>query len=284
MNLSINSNVNNIAFNARYTKLAKENMDKTLFPLLKRSDMNIKKMAEESKFTNHAICKWFQETFGVTPAAYFKNKEQETLKNELFAFYNNKIPVDDIAKHYGLTRRWVYDQFTKFKIKTSREELNAMLDNEVLNLIHQGYPMDSIAKKINCSETTLQKWLNKNIPQGVVKYRHDNNIELNHGTRNTKDFIVSMIEESFNAGNSIKETADLYNLKKDKVLRIKQKHKLKTNLEHAQALLDNFLPDFIKDNESLKVMSRIVGLSKATIARKIRAIYGKNYIDIRMNR
>ena len=195
------------------------------------------------------------------------------------------MSYSEIAQKYGFSVSWVHKKAVQFGLKITRSEKKAVLDKKIPEMLRMGLTIDTIAQKNNCSSNTIKKWLDENLEYGIVKFRHDNDIILQHKDSTLDLMLSDLMQKCLDAGYSLKKIAQLFNLSKPQALRIKQKYGLKSQKDYSYELLDKFLPDMIKHKDRLKTMSRLTGLSRATIARYIRSLNdGKNYIDIRLER
>lgn len=283
MNLLINFN-NDVTFKTQYKTVIKSEMSEVLLPMLQKPNMDLKTMVASTGFTNNAICNWFIETFGVSAAKYFRAKRLDLLKKEFLELNKNQTTIEDIAKKYGCSKKWAYNHMVKFGLKTKNADKEKLLDKTVLQMVNDGLPVNSIAERCNCSRSKIQQWLNKNLDSSIVRYRRENNIKLLSKGKHSEILIAESLQKYFDAGYSQKEASEHFNISMPKIVLLKRKYNIKTFLDHANNLLDKFLPDFVEFKERIPIMSRIVGLSEATIARRIKSLYGKNYIDIKMER
>ena len=247
MKLSINLKFNSVNFSSKYTKFSKENMDKVLLPLLKNDTIEFKDMVKMSGYTNHALLKWFKESFGISASDYFKNRYNEKLKQQMLSFYNNGASLKEVAEYFDRSQKWVYNQYLKFGFKLQREAFEEKISEELPKLLAAGHTIDSIVKILKCSKTKLARWINKNIGSGIVQYRQKHNIVA-------------------------------------KIIWLKQKYGLKSEFDNAHERMEKLVPEMIKDKLSLRKMSLVIGLSAATIRRWIMNTYGKKYLDIRLNK
>ena len=283
MDLSLNLKFNSISFNSRYTKFSKENMDKVLLPLLKNENIEFKDMVKMSGYTNHALLKWFKESFGISASDYFKNRYNEKLKQQMLSFYNNGASLKEVAEYFDRSQKWVYNQYLKFGFKLQREAFEEKISEELPKLLAAGHTIDSIVKILKCSKTKLARWINKNIGSGIVQYRQKHNIVAERRGSNIKNEI-ELIKEHLISGKSVTEIARILKYPLSKIIWLKQKYGLKSEFDNAHERMEKLVPEMIKDKLSLRKMSLVIGLSAATIRRWIRNTYGKKYLDIRLNK
>jgi AraC-like DNA-binding protein len=283
MDIKINPINQNLVFNAKLTKFSKQNMDRILLPML-RNNAEFSTLVSKSGYTPNAVLNWFINSLGISAAEYYKTKKQEILKAEMKEFHEKKLPLKQVAKHYGKTVKWVYEKYMEFGFRVPRSVVNKRLDNEIPKLISEGYTLDKIAELVNCSETKLRKWVSKHIGRSIVEYRHNNKIAIKHGTGNLELTLVDLMKKCFEAGKTIKETAKILGIVIPKVRRLKDKYGIKSDLDLAHEKMEKFVPKMIEDKLTIKQMSKVTGLSAATIRRWINKVYGKNYINIRMDK
>ena len=276
--------INNISFNSRYTKVSKISMDSVLFPMLKDKNANMKTLVENSGFTHNAILSWFKQSFGMSANKYFKQKELNSTKSQILDLYKKGMSPKEIAERFGNSVRWIYDQFHSMGIKASRMSLNARLNAKLPEMLKEGYTISTIAKRLECSVYKVRQWLKDNVSENIIEFRHNQNINLKHESPKTSYENKQFVEKCFAAGKSLKEVSDLLGVSATTVIRIKDKYSLMSEKDRGYELMDMFLDDMVKARDSIKVMSRLFGLSEATIARRIREVYGKNYLDIKLNK
>lgn len=276
MDLSINFNNNNsykLSFNARLTKFSKENMDKILLPLLQDDTIEFKDMVTRSGYTSSAVLNWFKNTMGVSATEYFKNRTNDKLKKEFELLYKQGLSTSEIANHYGYSEKWVYKNFKKFGLKSRFAELEDKLNDRVPGLIQEGFSIVTICKILKCSKTRLQNWLNKNLKEGIVKYRHDNNIIQKRKGKDV-DKEKELLENYFSCGMTIADVSKLLGYPTSKVLALKNKYGIKSSFNLAHERMEELVPRMLEEKLSLRKMSLAVGLSAATIRRWIIKTYG----------
>ena len=285
MNISINSSAQTLVFNGKSLKFTKQNMDSVLFPLLHKEDANLDMMVRESNYTHHAVLKWFLDSVGMSAAKFFKLRKTEKLKNEILDLYNNSTSEHEIAKVYNCSIKWVKKQLSKFKIKESRKDLNNRLDERVPILLKEGYPISYIAEDVRCSLNTVRKWIAKNKKEGIVEYRKQNNIKIKRNFNEEEVELKQKLENIFAQGLGVTEAAKITGLSVCKIVYWKSKFNIKTRKDETAEKMREVVSEFIKNKMSIKEMAQKIGsISTATIRRFIKQEYGKNYIDIRMNR
>ncbi len=270
MNISVDLNSNHLVFGEKYSKFSKQFMDSKLMPLV---DEGVERMVKKTGYTRHAISNWFIKTFGITPAEYYKQKANDVLKQEFIALHNLGFSTSDIAQRYNRSLKWVYEKELKLGL---REKQKAIDTKTVFEKIYAGQNIRDIARDMGCSHSTVEKCLKENTPEGIVKYRHDNNISLLPNMETAKQ-----VERCFADGKNIKETSEHLNIAKSTVIDYKKLFNLKTKLDHARDFMDKYLPDMIKANWSITKMSKLIGLSKSTIIRAIKKLTGFHYRDIK---
>ena len=179
MNINIDKYTNKFAFYGRYIKVPKTNIDKDIMPVLERGgDFN--DLVIESGYSISTILEWFKEKMKMTAAEYFKQQKTEALKKEFIELKKKGYTTKDIAKHYNRSYNWAYYNSLNFGIITNRAERNANMSKSMYERIHNGDSVKTISEDLNCSYNKASHWVKNNLAEGIVKYRHDNNIVLNH--------------------------------------------------------------------------------------------------------
>lgn len=269
MNISINSNSNNMVFEAKLTKFSKQFMDSKLMPLV---DEGFDAMVEKSGYTRSAVYNWFKKAFDMTPAEYYKQKKNNILKREFVILKDLGYTNQEIADYYNCSTKWVYDKFIKFGLQEKRKKIDKMA---VLEKIKAGQNIDSIAKEMGFSHSTVENCIHENFGS-IVEYRHNNNIALQPNIE-----VAKKVEQCFAEGKGIKETSEHLNMSKSTVIDYKKLFNLKTKLDHARDFMDKYLPDMIKASWPVSKMSNLIGLSKVTIMRAIKKLTGFSYKDLK---
>ena len=270
MNISVNLNSNKLVFGEKISKFSKQFMDSKLMPLVNEG---FDKMVQKSGYTRHAVSNWFLKTFKMTPAEYYKQKENNLLKQEFVALHNLGFSTSDIAQRYNRSLKWAYYKELEFGLREKRKAIDT---KTVFEKVYAGQNIRDIARDLGCSHSTVEKCLKENTPEGIVKYRHDNNISLLPNMETAKQ-----VEQCFAEGKNIKETSEHLNIAKSTVIDYKKLFNLKTKLDLARDFMDKYLPDMIKANWHVSKMSKLIGLSKATILRAIKKLTGFHYKDIK---
>ena len=284
MNISTDNSINIVTFNSKYTKTSMATMDKVLLPMLKDKNVDLATMVEKSGYTNNAILSWFKKTIGMSARQYFKQQKQNLLKQRLEEMHNNGMSVQQIAESFGTSVRWVYGQFHIYGLKSSILSLNEKLDLHLPNMIQKGYTIPAMAKKFKCSVYKIRQWIENNVHASIVDYRHRNAVNLLHEQKKERFEEKQLLTSYFKEGKTLKEIAKLMGVSTTTVLRLKNKYAIQTESDRGYELMETFLDDMVKYGDKLKTMSRFFGLSESTIARRIKEKYGKNYLDIRLNR
>ena len=281
MDLSIKFNNYNILFGEKFTKFSKENMDRLLLPLVKDGIIDINCMSSKTGYTVSAIENWFVRTFGMSVSKYRKNKHSEMLKNELENFYKQGVPMCEVAKHYGYSVSWVNNKYVQFGFKHQSVRLDSTEKEELSRLVQAGFPIAYIAEKLQCSKTTVQKWVDINIKGGLVKFRHENGIILKHKNDNKDLELVRSIQKLFDEDKNIKEIAQILGISSQKVLRLKQKYNIKSKIDLAYDKIEELFPKMAEKELTIKQISNEVGLSVRTIRRWIQMKFGKSYTELK---
>ena len=286
MDISINAYSNGLTFNSRkLTKALRAQRNEILESLLLKSDITLKEMKNASGLTYNAINDWFIETKGITSRQFFKNKRDEVLKQELAEFHAKKTPLPKIAAFYGRSVRWVHDYMLNFGIIKPKHVIDKELDNSMMSIIHNGGTIRTAASQNNCSNSRVIKWLKNNLPEGIVEYRHKNNIRLHHEQDEKLIKIKKLLEQLFSEGKTITEAAKILELTTENICRLRDLFGLKTKKELAIERMKEMVPDFIKAKMRIPEMAKQIGeISTATIRRYIKSLTGKNYIEIRLEK
>ena len=285
MNISINNYSQHMTFNAKSPRFTKDYMDRVLLPILEKENSNLDMMVKESDYTYHAILKWFENSLGMTAAKFFKLREEENLKGVLADFYNKGTPIPEIAKIFNRSTGWVQKKLFKFKIRVPRAELSKIQAKRANELLEEGRPIKYIANDVKCSINTVRQWFFNNGTESIVDYRHKNNIKIKRDLSDETFELKQKLEKIFASGKGVSEAAELTGLSKTQVCYWKTKFNLKTKKEEAVERMKILVPTLIPFKISLKEMAKRIGeISTATVRRFIKDEYGKNYIDIRMNK
>ena len=279
MDLTIKYNYSNISFNSRLPKAEKIKMDKVLSGLLKKDDIDLSGIIYESGFTNNYIYGWFKCKFGFSPKEYFALREEQKLDKEFLDLYNKGYTVNQFKEHFSKPQKWVKAMLVKHGLVSNDILLKESSEKMVLQLLNKGGTYKTISKKSNLSVNQVKKIIRDNTDENALQYRKHKDVKLNYETKLTRK--KSIIKKCFSMGKGIKETAKLAGVSRNSIFRVKEEFNMQTALDRAHELMDTFLPDMVQAKDSLTTMSRFFGLSKETVARRIKELYGKNYYDIK---
>ena len=250
-------------------------------PLFKYGDViDVDNLSKNSGYTKTAIEKWFIKTFGLSVSKYLRSLQKEALKREMEVLFNSGVPIEEVAKKYGNSTTWVDKRYVEFGFKKHRVHINKSELEQILEFVSAGYVIEFIAKKFNHSNTTIQKIVNIHYKDGLVKYRHDNNIPIIHNQCSSLSEDAEIVKKCFEAGKSVKDTAKILGKTRQSVLYIKEKYNLKTNSDIAYERLEEFLPRIKEFKLKLHDVAKDIGLSAQTIRRRIKERFGKTYTEI----
>ena len=285
MDLSINNSAIYITFNAKNPKFSKEYMDKVLIPLLADENVTVEQMAKISNYKPHRILDWFLKSKGMSAAKFFKLRKLAKLKEQMSDLYDKNPKTSEIAEFYNCSLSWVNKKLQNLNIRESRQELYERLSKRVPVLLKEGRSVEYIAADQNCSVYIINNWINSNIKESVVEYRHKNNIRLKKDFTEEELELKQKMEKIFAGGDGIKDAAKILGISTNRALYWKERFGLKTKKEEAIERMKELVPVLVPLGISLKRMVKEIGeISTATVRRFIKDEYGKNYIDIRMNR
>lgn len=279
MNIAIDTHTNNFTFTAKIIKVPKANIDKDIMPILERGcDFNT--LVNESGHSIPTLLEWFKEKMGITAAEYFKQKKLAALKEEFIELTKKGFSTRDIAKHYNRSYNWAYYNSLNFGIIQSRAERDANMNKSMYERIHNGDSVKKISEDLNCSYKKACDWVKKNLEDGIVRYRHDNNIVLNHKDNKKNTELKNTLAQIFAEGKSISEAGNILNMSSRMVYRYKKIFKLKTKLDAAHEFMDKYMPDMIKAGWGITKMANLIELSDSTISRKYRKLTGFTYKEL----
>lgn len=276
--------INNLTFNSRYTKVSKASMDKVLLPMLEDHTIDFKTLVDRSGYTNNSILSWFKQSLGTSANQYFKQRKNNVIKSEIIDLYNKGVPITQIAEYFDVSVKWVYEQFRILGLKTATKSVNEQLNLKMPAMLKEGYTISAMANALGCSVSKIRGWITKNLRSGIVDYRHKKAVYIQRPSKKTNVEEKLFIQKCFESGKTLKEVADLLDMSITRVIRLKDKYGLTTEKDRGYELMDIFLDDMVKSGDKLKTMSRFFGLSESTIARRIKEVYGKSSLDIRLNR
>ena len=249
-------------------------------PFIERN-ATFNEMISESGYTKSALAKWFVESLGISAPKYFKNKEQESLKKEFAELKKRGFSDKELADYYKHSLNWVNNKSIEFGLKISRKELNNKLSKNVQRKVQAGMTVDAIAESMNCSYTKTHLYIKKNITDDIIKYRHENNILLEHKDKAKQNYLRYRLAKYFAQGKNVAETAKLWGIPKSRVSELKKLFGLKTKKDIAIEFMEKYLPDMIKADWSITKMANLIELSKATIRRRIKKLIGFDYHEIK---
>lgn len=281
MDLSIKFYSNNVVFNSKLSTSTIEKMDRIIKPMLESGIHDLDLMSKETGLSSYTVKNWFKESLGMSARKYFKMKKEEKIKQKLKEFYDKDAPMREAAEFFGRSQAWVHSQCLKFGFKIQKVIFEKDVERDLWKLLKAGFPIQEICKRTNLSRNDVLKWLNINIKGGLVKYRHDNNIVLKHSSYKKEYEQVEFIKKCFDEGKSIKETAKLLDVTSQKILILKEKYGIKSNLDKARERFEELAPKLIAEKKTLDFIVKEVGVSLETVRRMIIEKYGKSYREIK---
>lgn len=278
MNITINTHINYFSFNG-IKKVQKTNIDKDIIPILKRGG-NFNDLVNQTGYSIRTILKWFKEKKGMSAAEYFNQQKQTALKKELIGLRKQGYTIKDIAKHFNHSYSWAHYNLLKFGIIYDRAERNAKMNEAMYERINNGDTVKTISEDLNCSYQKVSAWVQNNLENGIVKYRHDNDITLNHTHNNKNTIIKNQLTKIFAEGKSISDASILLNMPIRMIYRYKKIFGLKTKLDEAHEFMDKYMPDMIKAGWGIKKMANLIGLSETTVSRNYIKLTGFTYKEL----
>jgi len=278
MDFSVKYNCTSLSFNARMSKSDKIKIDKVLSKLMEDDKIDLQSIYEKSGYSENYIFGWFKDKFGMSPMRYFKQKEKQLLIDKFIELYNKGLTVKQLAEYFSRSTVWVNSMKSKLNLEPQLTNTDKSFDIKLSRLLAKGYTLNTIAKKMNCSVTKVQQRLSAISDGSILNYRIQNGIKLNHSSKLKRK--IDAIQKHFSEGKGIKETSELVGVSKTSISRLKNSYGVQTPLDRGHELMDIFLPDMVQAHDSLKTMSRFFGLSVATVSRRIKALFGQNYLEL----
>lgn len=279
MDLSINY-YNNISFNSRMSRLTKIELDRTLSKMVNEDKADLNTLLEKSGYKKNAIVAWFNDKFNMSPKQFYKQKRKDEELNKFIELYNQGLNVYQMSEKLMCPVKSITLQLRKLGLKPKFSDINQP-DRTILDLIDKGYSLSEISKKLNCSLPKINTWVKENLGEDIFRYRRRKGIKKSFGNTEKAKKEKSILKKYFSEGKGIRETANLMGVSKTKIIYLKDKYNFQTAMERGQELMEQFLPDMVQAKDSIITMARFFGLSRDTVARRIKELYGKNYYDIK---
>lgn len=279
MNLSVTSYQPNISFSGRNRMLSKETLDKIFLPLLENKNITKKEFENASFDIPYTIKnRWFKETFDKTMGRFFTERKEEKLKNGILECRSSGMSNREIANQYRIN-----EGLSEYRLRKlgCYKPVKSMLDEKLPKLLEAGYTAKTCSEQLNVSIGVIKNWIRENKKEGIVQYRHNNNIIIKHNYDTKDTDFKTEFTDFFEKGGTISEARKKFDMSPSIVYLWLNRFNIKTKRQKMHESLEQQIWEFIKFKMSLPEMSKKTGLSKSAIAKYIKKLTGKNYIELK---
>ncbi len=283
MNLTVNLD-NNTNFNAKRIKYTKNQMTEILKPMVD-VEFSVKEMMKHSGLSRRNIENWVLETYDQSIPKLYKNKHDTKLREELELYKSVGLTDEEIGTIYNSSAKWINTQLNRLGIIAPIKRKIRLLDEKGPDMVHSGYPIPRIAEELQLSQSKIASWVKNRYSKTILQVRKENSIKINKSLSNEK---LNLLQKVYDCiiikGYGILETAKELNIRKQKVYNFMKIMNLTSHKQDAKKLMEQKVPEMIKEGKTLQEMSKEIGLSGTTIGRYIRKITGKRYFEIKQTK
>lgn len=269
----------NINFSGRHRIFSKETLNNIFLPLLENKNIT-KKEFENACIEIPYIVKnrWFKETFDKTMGRFFTERTDEELKNGILEYRSSGISNREIANQYKIN-----EGLSEYRLRKvgCYKPVKIMLDEKLPSLLEAGYTAKTCSEQLNVGIGAIKNWIRENKKEGIVKFRHNNNIIIKHNYDTEGADFKTEFTDFFEKGGTISEAEKKFNLSPSMIYLWLKRLNIKTKRQKIRESLEKQIWEFIEYKMSLPEMSQKIGLSKSAIAKYIKNLTGKNYIELK---
>ncbi len=281
MDISIKSYNQSFNFYGRPVKYTQEVLDKMLLPKLENKNLTKDDFIKQTNISFPILDRWFRTTFNKSLSKFFYQRETEKAAKDIVEYQKSGKNNKKIGDIIGKSPKWILHKLKIAELPTYRKALHARMDEEIPALLEAGYTIKLISQELNINKSTIVKWLKENRKDGIVKYRHDNNIRISAKDKEEHVEKIQILRKFFADGGTISEAIKIYNMSPSTLYNWIKKYNLKTQKKISHDKMKECIEQFMALKLSLTEMSKQLGLAKVTVARYIRKITGKSYKDIK---
>ena len=279
LNIGYNHN-NNSIFLGRHKYLLKENMDPVLKPLLEDSN-TLHELVENSGYSYNAVKKWIKDTIGISAAKYFKPKQNDILKKELAELQKEGKSYSEIAGLKQKSTKWVFNKFVELGLLETKKNIQQSMNVLIPKLLQEGKTITAIKDELGVTYRMVSWWLKKNLPEGIVRFRHQNNIAINKTIHNKYDNYVDDIQRLIKEGKNVEEIAELTGQTKRTIYYLSEKFNFDLPQKLTRKRITTKIPQMIKEGKNLKNIACEHNIAEKTVKNWIEKCYNMSYKELK---